>query len=78
MQHQPGADSLGIAPDRDRPGKGRVEEEVGEIIEPLLNWALFCGDRHARFLGDKFLEIIVRRDAPRLRSRLQPLFYLGF
>jgi len=60
------------------PGKGRVEEDVGKIVEPLLSWERLRGGGQAQFLRDKFLEVVVQRDAPRMRLRNQAFFHFGF
>ena len=55
--------------------EGRIEEEVGKIVETLLNRVQLHGGGQAGFPGNKLLKVVVQRYATRMCARQQALFY---
>jgi hypothetical protein len=42
-----------------------------------MNWARLCSDGRARFLGDRYLEVVLQLDAPRIgHNRIKLAEYL--
>src|SRR5947207_3857330 len=56
-------------------GKGRIEQEVGKIIDLLMKRERLRGNRQARLSGNKFVKVVLQGHTARMRPRHQAFFY---